>query len=342
MESITVQRAEEVPKTQKANAATKKWNLNPKAKEFLPLLPPPPPPPAAHVVWHGGWFLSPPFPPALKPNFKYYLCTTPTPTTAAAFSYSSFTPPVLKLPRTVLPNKPTADKTPSKPRFVKNTRRIGRAMVGHRRPRIVGRRGYYLPKATADCAWVEKDKKGDDEVVVKNERNSALLPPPPPPPPPLPAASVDYYHPFGGSTTCLMIRNIPVRLSRGKLMELLDEHCREQNQKLKVEEEEPPSEFDFLYLPIDFMRKGNKGYAFVNFTSWKGAARLLNCWDGTNWVGCGYTTHKICRFSRARFQKSVFRCESEEYLPVEISPPRNGSNANVTTLVSIGTRLSLD
>jgi len=39
--------------------------------------------------------------------------------------------------------------------------------------------------------------------------------------------------------------------SRAKLMELLDEHCHEQNQKLK-DEDEPPSEFDFLYLPIDF------------------------------------------------------------------------------------------
>uniref|UniRef100_A0A803NCX8 Uncharacterized protein n=1 Tax=Chenopodium quinoa TaxID=63459 RepID=A0A803NCX8_CHEQI len=51
--------------------------------------------------------------------------------------------------------------------------------------------------------------------------------------------------------TSLMIRNIPVRLNRGELLRLLDEHCREENEKRRSDAE-ARSEFDFLYLPIDF------------------------------------------------------------------------------------------
>uniref|UniRef100_A0A803M2E5 Uncharacterized protein n=1 Tax=Chenopodium quinoa TaxID=63459 RepID=A0A803M2E5_CHEQI len=51
--------------------------------------------------------------------------------------------------------------------------------------------------------------------------------------------------------TSLMICNIPVRLSQGELLRLLDEHCREENEKRRSAAE-ARSEFDFLYLPIDF------------------------------------------------------------------------------------------
>jgi len=219
MEGIAVQRAEEMPTPQMVN--TTKWQLNPKAKEFLPLLPPPtkslpptppPPPLPEHVVWHGGWFFSPPLPPpVLKPNFKYFPCPTP----ITAYSCCNFIPPVLKLPsttQTTLPSGATVDGPPAKPGFIRNRLRSSRrrGMVGHWRPRTMRRRGCNLPKTTADCASVEKDKKNDEQEVVE-EKSSALIPPLPPPP--LPTASDEYCgYPFGRSTTCLMIRNIPVRL----------------------------------------------------------------------------------------------------------------------------------
>ncbi|KAK9758231.1 hypothetical protein RND81_01G216700 [Saponaria officinalis] len=149
-----------------------------------------------------------------------------------------------------------------------------------------------------------------------------------------------------------MIRNIPVRYSRVELMELLDEHCRLQNEKISADDDggdddEAVSEFDFLYLPIDFKTKGNMGYAFVNFTTWLGAARLYSSWNGTHWENCPYKTKKIRQINRAKyqgkqdlkkhFQSSVFPCETDEYLPVEISPPRNGVNSDQTSVAIIGT-----
>ncbi|KAH9619707.1 hypothetical protein KSS87_016767, partial [Heliosperma pusillum] len=176
-------------------------------------------------------------------------------------------------------------------------------------------------------------------------------------------------YPFGDSTS-LMIRNIPIRFSRKEVMELVDEHCRKENEKISSHDEpqpQPLSEFDFLYLPIDFKSiwsimldslmfnldlsyalvrtKGNLGYAFVNFTSWQGGARLFSSWNGSPWENCPYQTKKICQINRAKFQgkrdlrrhfeMSVFPCDTDEYLPVVILPPRNGFNADQTTLATI-------
>ncbi|KAL9229107.1 hypothetical protein vseg_004615 [Gypsophila vaccaria] len=159
-------------------------------------------------------------------------------------------------------------------------------------------------------------------------------------------------YPFGDSTS-LMIRNIPVRYSRKELMELLEEQCRVENEKIGRDgdnDEKTVSEFDFLYLPIDFKTEGNMGYAFVNFTTWQGAARLYSSWNGTQWLNCPYKTRKIRQINRAKyqgkqelkkhFQSSVFACVSDEFLPVVISPPMNGVNSDQTILTTIGKRKS--
>lgn len=40
--------------------------------------------------------------------------------------------------------------------------------------------------------------------------------------------------------------------------------------------------------------------------------------------------------NKQHFRCSIFRCLSEDYLPVELSPPRNGFNADVCKITAIG------
>ena len=78
--------------------------------------------------------------------------------------------------------------------------------------------------------------------------------------------------------------------------------------------------YEFLYLKFIFIsminfslgnliniykrrKKGNLGYAFVNFTCWEGASRLYNAWKGLmKWENCGYATQKICHIDHAKLQ----------------------------------------
>ncbi len=60
--------------------------------------------------------------------------------------------------------------------------------------------------------------------------------------------------------TTLMLRNLPNDYTRAMLLELLDSS-------------DLAGEYDFAYLPIDFNRKTNLGYAFVNYVS-QAAAEL--------------------------------------------------------------------
>lgn len=50
--------------------------------------------------------------------------------------------------------------------------------------------------------------------------------------------------------------------------------------------------YDFLYLPMDFNRNANLGYAFVNLVDEKGTADFWTLFDGfTRWV---LPTSKVC------------------------------------------------
>ncbi|XP_058099977.1 protein terminal ear1 homolog [Magnolia sinica] len=145
--------------------------------------------------------------------------------------------------------------------------------------------------------------------------------------------------------TTVMIKNIPNRYSRSMLLELLDRHCAEENEKAQMDSDPSLSEYDFVYLPIDFKNKCNLGYAFVNFTTTKAAARLYKSMNKFKWAV--FDSRKICEIFYARiqgkdalvehFQNSFFKCDSDEFLPVLLSPPRNGSTSRTVPSV-IGRR----
>merc|ERR1712100_408878 len=77
-----------------------------------------------------------------------------------------------------------------------------------------------------------------------------------------------------------MLRNIPNNLSRSALLELFDSVGFKGN-------------YDFLYLPIDFARQANLGYAFVNLVTAEVASRFYTMFSGfSGWRGC---SQKVCQ-----------------------------------------------
>uniref|UniRef100_A0ACD5XAK7 Uncharacterized protein n=1 Tax=Avena sativa TaxID=4498 RepID=A0ACD5XAK7_AVESA len=139
--------------------------------------------------------------------------------------------------------------------------------------------------------------------------------------------------------TTVMIRNIPNKYSQKLILNMLDNHCIEYNKKIESGEGEfegqPFSSYDFLYLPIDFSNKCNVGYGFVNLTSPEATVRLYKAFHKQPWEV--YNSRKICQVTYARlqglealkehfknFKNSKFPCDSDEYLPVVFSPPRDG------------------
>ncbi|KAE8662573.1 Xylulose kinase-1 isoform 1 [Hibiscus syriacus] len=139
-----------------------------------------------------------------------------------------------------------------------------------------------------------------------------------------------------GKETTVMIKNIPNRYTREMLKDFLDQHCMDMNRKYGVADDEPSfSAFDFLYLPIDFTTKSNKGYAFVNFTNPRAARRFLDACHDELW-NCFQST-KIREIYCAKlqgmeelvghFERMGFPCE--EFQPVRFYPARDGSKQRV-------------
>jgi len=73
-----------------------------------------------------------------------------------------------------------------------------------------------------------------------------------------------------GPKTTVAIRNIPLHFTRDQLLQHLDAGGL-------------AGRFDFLYLPIDFAKCRNFGYAFVNLTSPEHARRVIAGLDGLSW-----------------------------------------------------------
>ncbi|KAF3337380.1 terminal ear1 [Carex littledalei] len=144
--------------------------------------------------------------------------------------------------------------------------------------------------------------------------------------------------------TTVMIRNIPNKYSQKLLLNMLDNHCIHCNEQI-AEGEEPPSAYDFVYLPIDFSNKCNVGYGFVNLTSPQAAFRLYKAFHKQPWEV--FNSRKICQVTYARlqglealkehFKNSKFACDNDEYMPVVFSPPRDGKQS-LTEPVAIGGR----
>nr|CAB3475166.1 unnamed protein product [Digitaria exilis] len=134
--------------------------------------------------------------------------------------------------------------------------------------------------------------------------------------------------------TTVMIRNIPNKYSQKLLLHMLDNHCIQSNERIveQGDEGQPFSSYDFVYLPIDFNNKCNVGYGFVNLTSPEAAVRLYKAFHKQPWEV--YNSRKICQVTYARvqglealkehFKNSKFPCDSDEYLPVAFTPPRDG------------------
>uniref|UniRef100_A0A0E0QU81 Mei2-like C-terminal RNA recognition motif domain-containing protein n=1 Tax=Oryza rufipogon TaxID=4529 RepID=A0A0E0QU81_ORYRU len=153
---------------------------------------------------------------------------------------------------------------------------------------------------------------------------AALLPPPPPP------CALG----FTATTTSLMIRNIPNKFLKARLMAILDQHCADENGKChrRGGRSVVKSEYDFFYVPIDFKTGFNKGYAFVNMTTATAARRLRaflqdHLWDAAmSGKVCDVVPAAIQGLDAfvAHFSASCFPCRTKEFLPVWFEPPRDG------------------
>jgi len=120
-----------------------------------------------------------------------------------------------------------------------------------------------------------------------------------------------------GEPTTIMLRNIPNRYTQSSLLKLLDAHGF-------------ASQYDFLYLPMDFRNGVNLGYAFANFTRHHDALRVIEAFQGfTGWF---YESSKVCEVSwshphqgleehieRYRNSPVMHQCMPDEYKPMIFS-----------------------
>lgn len=81
-----------------------------------------------------------------------------------------------------------------------------------------------------------------------------------------------------------MIRNIPNKYT---------------DEDLLKEIEEFQGKFDSLFLPWDYEKKGNKGYAFINFVHPLHFLLFHEKFDGKGWSL--FDSRKICELKYARF-----------------------------------------
>lgn len=147
--------------------------------------------------------------------------------------------------------------------------------------------------------------------------------------------------------TTVMIKNIPNKYSQQMLLTMLDQHCINCNRsiadpnELNTDPNEPFSAYDFVYLPIDFKNKCNLGYAFVNMTTSKATWKLYKAFHNQPWEA--FNSRKICEVTYARvqgrvaledhFRNSKFACDTDEYLPLVFSPPRNGEQLSTPVVM---------
>ncbi|CAL5385069.1 unnamed protein product [Camellia sinensis] len=227
-------------------------------------------------------------------------------------------------------------------KFMREKKRLDRGRPG------LSYRGRVCRYGTSRPVWMPKESKSGKDVDACVYSSPHRRRPPPPPPPPPPPSSDDVS--LSGRTT-VMIKNIPYQYRRNMLLAFLDNLCQEQNDKAKSESELVRFEYDFVYLPMDFWRGDNLGYAFVNFTTAMAATKVQGLLQNHKWAifedsfGVVRQSNKICEISWARiqgkedlvkhFRNSNFVCSNLEYLPVVLSPPRDGT-ASLTSPTTIG------
>mmetsp|Transcript_49860 Transcript_49860/g.132405 ORF Transcript_49860/g.132405 Transcript_49860/m.132405 type:complete len:778 (-) Transcript_49860:127-2460(-) len=87
-----------------------------------------------------------------------------------------------------------------------------------------------------------------------------------------------------------MLRNIPNRYTRKMLVDRLDDGFR--------------GGFDFVYMPIDFSKQCNMGYAFINFKDPLTCRRFMRTFHGVRSKDCllSCNSPKVCEVTFARLQ----------------------------------------
>ena len=85
--------------------------------------------------------------------------------------------------------------------------------------------------------------------------------------------------------TTVMIRNIPIKYTDEKLIEALSEFN---------------GKYDCLYMPYDYEKNGNKGYAFINFINPLHILYFYEKFNGQKWLY--FESSKICELNCAHFQ----------------------------------------
>ena len=85
--------------------------------------------------------------------------------------------------------------------------------------------------------------------------------------------------------TTVMIRNIPIKYTEDILIEELEEF---------------KGKYDCLYMPFDYEKKGNKGYAFINFVDPLHILYFHEKFYGKKWKL--FESSKICELNSANFQ----------------------------------------
>ncbi len=105
--------------------------------------------------------------------------------------------------------------------------------------------------------------------------------------------------------TTLMIKNIPRNIMQSFLMEII-------NKKFE-------GLFNFFYLPIDFIKKENAGYAFINFKNSKNIVDFYIEFNEKPWPFC---PNRKCFISYARIQG--FRAITQHFSSSNIMLVNNG------------------
>ena len=85
--------------------------------------------------------------------------------------------------------------------------------------------------------------------------------------------------------TTVMIRNIPIKYTDEILIEALNEF---------------DGKYDCLYMPYDYEKNGNKGYAFINFVNPLHILYFYEKFNGEKWAH--FESSKICELNCAHFQ----------------------------------------
>ena len=85
--------------------------------------------------------------------------------------------------------------------------------------------------------------------------------------------------------TTIMIRNIPIKYTD----DILNETFKEFHGK-----------YDCLYMPYDYEKNGNKGYAFINFVNPLHILLFYEKFNGKKWMH--FESNKICELNLAHFQ----------------------------------------